>query len=506
MNNEPGDIHELEERDDEDNEDEQEEEDLDDDDDDMHCFNGGCFGIQCNEAYVQEWRSTYSICDSEAIRLGRSLIGNTNLKRLAITMNTDALTANGARAIAGGILSSNLEYVELSGMEAVPPLDLSLLYHGNAQALILRFPVDDNHAKKLGQALTTNEDIHFLGIQIQQFTQRGANALSSGFRDSHIKGLILFGEKSCSKTLKTLYLKGIVGSSIDKLSLQGGLGDVKAVVKVLPALCEFTLDKGGLSLFEMPLLASALGQKSTLKSLRLCDCGLTNEHMRILFPCLGAHKSINFLDLKNNQIGDDGVAAFVEHWSLDSQIQVLDLFNNQIESTGAQRLMTALANRTTECELILSHNTRLGYKGITLIGQALGGKKLSKLFLHKVACWTFFDDETCEDAVTQEAQRHEACQALLEGVWNNVFLKYLNVYSNNLPGHVTDELQLLVAANKNGRHLLLEQHALPPAFWCHLLGRKMTANPSLMFIFLRELPSLMVGQGNGHGRKRRKVN
>jgi hypothetical protein len=107
--------------------------------------------------------------------------------------------------------------------------------------------------------------------------------------------------------------------------------------------------------------------------------------------------------------------------------------------------------------------------------------------------------------VTQEEQRRQACQALLEGVWENVFLTSLTVTGNLLPIPVMDELEVVVTANQEGRNLLLEQHELPPGFWCHLLANQ-AEHPSLMFLFLRELPSLMmVGRPGNMERKRRRV-
>jgi hypothetical protein len=296
-----------------------------------------------------------------------------------------------------------------------------------------------------------------------------------------------------------------VGSKIDKLALNYVPGDMTSLTKVLPTLCKLALGRVQLTLDETQLLANVLTlDSSRLKSLQLNNCGLTNDHLRTLSPCLGQLTSMSQLQLEGNQIGDDGVAAFVEHWSLDSQIEKLDLSGNDIQVTGVQHLVTAMANRAIKLELNLSYNHDIGFQGITLLGQAVGGRTLSKLDLSEVVRWKVCHDDTSEDAVAQKQQRRQACQALLEGVWENVFLTSLTLENNFLPIPVMDELELVVIANQDGRELLLEQNALPPAFWCHLLAIQAEC-PSLMFLFLRELPSLMVSQPGNLERKRRRV-
>ncbi len=452
---------------------------------------------------------------SKPQHLAGLFIGNTNVQNATMMIGRE-FTVDGARALVDGIRGSNINDLIVWGYEAqregeTLPLDMAIMYLQPMeilQSLSLEFPLGDEHATMLGEALKTNRTLKSLELSVKQLTPVGAAAQTCGIQVSFIKELHLFGEETSlssdwTEVMQVFYSQGISGSKIDTLCFIYVLGDVNALVKVVPTLNALIIDSIELNLADTQLLANALAQTTSIHSLRLCVCGLTNDHMRILSSCLGGNKSITDLWLPGNQIGDDGIVAFVEHWSLDSQIQALNVSYNILRSREAQSLVSAMSNRTAECELNLSYNKQIGYEGIKLIGQALGGKKVPKLDLEHVAGgWVYFDDEVCEAALNQMDQCHLAGQELLEGVRDNVFLTSVIVFRDNLPVRMVGEVEFWVKANRNGRHfLLLQQYILPPGFWCFVLA-KQTANPSLMFLFLRELPSLMVGRGNA-GRKRR---
>jgi hypothetical protein len=343
-------------------------------------------------------------------------------------------------------------------------------------------------------------------------TPGGAKALSCGIQSSAITELCLFRGNGYdllgldrSNVMKILYTQGVAGSRIRTLSSSRILGDVNAFAKLAPMLDVLKAEyQDELNLAGTRQLATALVQATSIHTLHLTYCELEDEHMHILSSCLGGHKSITNLCLADNKIGDDGIVAFVEHWSLDSLIRVLDLSGNRLSGRGVQLLVAAMAIRTTECDLELSYNQLLNCKEIKLIGQALGGKMLSKLHLGNSYYgynWMLYGDESCEAAINEREQFLQAGRALLEGVRDNVYLKSLVTRGYSLPDDMVSEMELLVTANQNGRYLLQQQHTVPFSFWGLVLARQ-SSNPSLMFYFLRELPSLIVGRG---GRKRRSL-
>jgi hypothetical protein len=491
-----------------------ENDDEDDDDDDdgeqqqiawerqLVDFETLCVQIETNDPDLKEYRASYPTINNErATRLGAALLGNTtHLKQLSIHMAWD-MTAQGADALVQGILGSHIEELQLSRENHDEmPLDMSQLYVSPMQmvkTLNLAFALDDDTLRQLGQALAGNQTVKSLYLHVEQLSPRGAQFLSYGLGLSRLTTLDMIGDLVDPEAMRFLYHHGIQNCpTIHTLQLFGVLGDMEALSLVLPKLESFTISEieQGLTVSDVEFLGNGLRLAHKLILLRIWCVGLTDNHVRTLSPILGNHPSLEYLRMRNNAFGDEGVACLVEHWHRDSLISELDLGVNKIGAVGALHLLQALGTSFTKHPnvrtLTLDENRSIGYNGLKLIGKALSRRKIWELNLRAVTKWIDYDDITCDDALTQESQRAQACYALLEGVQGNVFLQHLNVDHNHLPLSVTAELDLYVEANKSGRVLLRQQHRQPPAFWSYFLAEQ-RGNPSLMFLFLRELPTVM---------------
>jgi len=130
---------------------------------------------------------------------------------------------------------------------------------------------------------------------------------------------------------------------------------------------------------------SSLSSLMQLEVLILSECLLQDKHMHILSHGLGNHRSLQHLVLGMNDIGDAGIASFVDGWSQESVIRTLDWNMNKISGLGAKRLLEALPNHTPMDVLVLARNTAIGYDGLKLIGETPAGKKLTSLDLYWVA-------------------------------------------------------------------------------------------------------------------------
>ncbi len=149
------------------------------------------------------------------------------------------------------------------------------------------------------------------------------------------------------------------------------------------------------------------------------------------------------------------------------------------------------------------NNTTIGYEGLRLIGEALPNSKLKELVLTGTVKWVDYDDDDDELAQAQKLKCDQAAKALVEGVRNNVHLRVLNLDEVYLPPKALAELNFYLEMNCNfGRHLLSQQHALPPAIWSFLLA-KFGHEVSVVFFYVRELPMLVSG-GMTSGKKRRR--
>jgi hypothetical protein len=513
----------LSEYDDGDEQDDYESDDDESDDDDdgtalRHQFKFQCEKIKTNRAEFTEFDSFLRLNDSRALQLGRALIGNTCLSLLTIWLGR-RLTVKGTLALMAGVIGSQVKRLSLRKHDGELPIlqmDVMAPIYRHAfetvDSIYWDFPLDDQHANRLGQCLTRRQTkLQRLGVVVDHMTTLGAQTLATAIRDSRLESLRLVQRKSGDDALtlnamQTLFLQGVHGSAtIQSLLLYKSLGDFNVLLTdLVPILRELDLEGVSLSLVQTQMLSDALMTEPSavtrdLEKLCLYRCGLNDEHARILALCLGTHRSLQELDLQNNQIGDAGITSFVEHWRNDSVLRILNISRNCIGPVGVLRLVQALSNHTNVMEMLnVDHNnSRMGYDDLKLLGQALAGKKLAKLNLHNNVAdniWIAFADDTCKDATSQAAKRTQAGKALVEGVQNNLYLTSLLIPGMRLPIPVSEQLEFYLQANRSGRSLLLEQHTLPLAIWSHFLARQPPPRGnrnSLLFLFLRELPLLM---------------
>jgi hypothetical protein len=175
----------------------------------------------------------------------------------------------------------------------------------------------------------------------------------------------------------------------------------------------------------------------------------------------------------------------------------------RIGPRAAQGLIQATLLFSAFKRLSLINNKAIGYEGLRLIGEALPNSKLKELVLTETVEWVDYDDDDDELALAQELKCDQAADALVKGVRNNVHLHVLNLDEVYLPAKALAELDFYIEMNCNfGRHLLSQQHALPPAIWSFLLA-KFGHEISVVFFYVRELPMLVSG-GMTSGKKRRR--
>jgi hypothetical protein len=279
----------------------------------------------------------------------------------------------------------------------------------------------------------------------------------------------------CSdELLRTIYLDGIQDSQVDSVCLQGNIGDIHAMVTVLPAIRALAIGGVQLSVADMQVLAAGLRTSQQLEVLFFWDCPLTDEHIRIFNTEFLTHPAIRRDTEENNDTSFDLV------------------LQNVIESpSAAQSLIRATLTPSACKTLNLSNNPNIGYDGLRLIGEALPNSKISELLLNGVSEWVAYDDDDEELAETQKLKCNLAAEALVQGVRNNVNLQVLNIEGLNLPSKAVDEIDFYLKLNSTfGRHLLSKQQSLPLSIWSILLAG-FNDKISVVFFYVRELPMLV---------------
>ena len=481
-----------------------------------------CKGIEANNKGYTECLIRRVLDNNRARTLGKSLMGNTYLHELKVYLSVD-LTVPSALSLVGGLVRSQVKILALGGDHGIPPsLDvMEQIYNLPLQqkfscleTLHICFDLRrDEHAELLGRSLTGNQWLQNLSLDVRHVSPAGAQAIAEGIRSSLIKNLALDDDgtlyseyATLTETMEILYEHAVHGSPRMRcLSVSGTCGGLDVLLNAkTPAnspsvsLCKLEIKWCSLSLVNAQLLNNALmltaassSALTQLEVLNLWWCDLGEEHMRILSYGLGNHKSLQHLLLMYNEMGDAGIALFINNWSHESVIRILDLTASRISGVGAKRLLEALPNHASMDELVLNSNFAMSYDGLKLIGETLVGKRLITLGLDGVAHWFTYHDAS-EDAIRQASKATEAGKALVEGMRRNMYVKSMSiaVHGFDWPTRVKDELELYLSANKRGRSLLLEHHNLPLAFWCYWI-EKQGDDSSLIYLFLRELPMLI---------------
>jgi hypothetical protein len=473
-----------------------------------------------------EWtcRPLLALNDRCAVMLGKALIGNTTLQECCIKIGTN-MTDEGVRYLNAGVLGSGIKTLSirkvddydarldlLSPLYVIPMQQVSDCTMSKVDSIRLEFHLDDDHAKVLGAALTGNQSIRTLEIDVGCVSDHeAAQALARGLCKSNVTTLKLQDKKLDYATpdiLEIIYVQGVKEApTIGKLCVYGNDGAFQALVaSAMPAIHELELQCLSFNPERLQLLSHALmSSSSSIKNLSLIQCALRDEDMLVLSPGLGNCKSLIQLNLTLNLFGDAGVASFAQHWSPESPMELLDLSMNPFIRSGAVPVvLNALPSISKRMnDIIVSHCIGIGYDGLKLIGEALPGKRLSgKLDLEGTAKWISYDDDTSEEAIAQGVKIAVACAALVEGMRQNVYLKQTSVKQLHLPLSIQNELKLYESANRKGRQLVLQQDSVPTAIWCHLLSiKRYRFSSSLIFLFLRELPTLMMRNESLHNKK-----
>ncbi len=346
-----------------------------------------------------------------------------------------------------------------------------------------------------------------LWVETYSFTIDHAHALAAGICNSALTTLIIYNLHSNATgvdgdKLKIICQNGIQASgrkwNLTICTPSEGRLDTSALAEIAPCLDSLTLNNVNIGLpndqSHLRYLSDRLrGPTSNLLGLTLRLCRLDDGAMTILASGLHNQRSMTTLNLADNRIGDDSIAAFVENWPEDSKLELLDLRDNLITTVGLERLMTALPNRHAMKTLMLRSNA-FGFDGVEMIGNHLPNLRLKDFRLGGTSI------------LSSQVTRTRAMHSLLRGIKANYFLQNLDIQYYSFPRlELTHEITFYTKLNLYGRHLLTLANDVPPALWCLLFAKaridREFSPVSIIFYFLVEQPHLV---NERKGRKRRK--
>lgn len=170
-----------------------------------------------------------------------------------------------------------------------------------------------------------------------------------------------------------------------------------------------------------------LNENGCLKNLGLTNCGLHERDISTLLQAGKIHLSV--LNLKGNELGDEGAITLGSFLVSNSTLEVLDLSWNAIHLRGIAAIAKGLKTNTALRHLDISRNS-ISNEGATEIGEVLGTNK-SLLILDVSNCG--FNEIGAE--------------AISEGLSSNKTLHTLKIGRN--PFHAYGVQKLLKEIRKN---------------------------------------------------------
>ncbi|CEG80356.1 hypothetical protein RMATCC62417_14708 [Rhizopus microsporus] len=128
-----------------------------------------------------------------------------------------------------------------------------------------------------------------------------------------------------------------------------------------------TINLSGCQQFQIPILAYALINNSTLLHLCLSNCKITSHDLSTLSKALLENNCLESLDLSKNPLisdNDEGILELKTAIARNRGLQSLNLSETQLDSAATIALAEALSENTCLSRLDLSRNPQIDMAGI----------------------------------------------------------------------------------------------------------------------------------------------
>jgi hypothetical protein len=196
--------------------------------------------------------------------------------------------------------------------------------------------------------------------------------------------------------------------------------------------------------------------------------------LQSLKRCLKYAKNLEVLDLRGNNVGDDGIADLVDSF-LQTNLKSLNLGYNLITDVGAESLARLISDPA--CQL-----TNLDLN-CNLIGNS-GGLSLAKALK---------DNSTLKTFVLYGNAQLSCGSDFVECLqFNNSSLSKCNLQRTQMECCQVSRINYWLMLNKCGRKIL-KQENLPSALWPSFFEHRVSTEQDALFFFLSQKPDLMQG-------------
>lgn len=191
---------------------------------------------------------------------------------------------------------------------------------------------------------------------------------------------------------------------------------------------------------DVQLLVDLLGESTTVRSLKLIDCGLTDAHMSLMAEALKCNRCLGVLDISyNGSIGHKGLAALASALKVNATLRQLVL-NGYKNKGGLAKVFKALKANTSLEKLSL-----VSIEGSSLDGAALGQLLCKTQTLKWLdLSWARFTAPRLPRQIKAHVLREIS---LPDGIARNQSLTHLALLGWGVDGELADAVATLLASD-----------------------------------------------------------
>jgi Ran GTPase-activating protein (RanGAP) involved in mRNA processing and transport len=284
--------------------------------------------------------------------------------------------------------------------------------------------------------------------------------------------------------LRGLSLSGCYMGSAGAHHLADGLSSKNSVIEKLD------LSGNKLGDAEVGIFARLLLANQNLKSLVLCHNIIGDAGALELAVALRQNNTLDLLDLAVNDIGSDGANALADALAANDALNDLDLQGNSIGDDGATSITEMLTRNESIETVCIGGFDEKGLKAFATRLASMNGLKTLKVGNPDVRGYT-----------------SEIGNSFVLALEQNTTLETFAFDAMYHDFEVMPQLNRLLALNRGGRRLLSATgESVPPLnYWPRILARSSADhihNADVLFLFLREIPNVLVAKAVSRESKR----
>ena len=257
--------------------------------------------------------------------------------------------------------------------------------------------------------------------------------------------------------------------------------------------------------------ASLILRKRLGKSVNISHMCIGNDVARLLADCLGEMPFIESLNVNNNNLTDEGVAAILEAVKPITTLKYLDISRNKMDDDAADALASYVQQEDCPCEsLVMQVSDVDDFEGERFVSCLMNNRSITEIDLSdnllgraEVMRAVVPDMCTCTEAFAQMLEsdncilkkltlawntiRLQSCISLCRSLRTNQSLTYLDMSYNSLSHDGGEALGDALLENEVLQHLNIASNAINSSA-CFTISMGVIENKALRYVNLDNNP------------------